>query len=482
VVQNKELLLEARIALVEDSDDVRNFARMLLTRKGFRVEDYPDGQEAIDAILENPPDLVISDVQMPRIDGLELTSLLRDRYSKAELPIVLVSVMSEEDDIVRGFEAGANDYIVKPYRTTELLAKVAVLLKEGPFLRRANEPALPHDDTRATPMPETIPEAGTEIEIKDAPGPSPSIAEPAPAKTESEDTEALDRAAGPIRYFFDKYEVIGEFGRGGMGTVYRAIKRDDGRLVALKVLAPRLSENRMSIARFLRETRILSEVQSPAIVRIYDHGFDGGRYFLAMEAVEGESLDKIVTRDGPLPILRAVKLFRILAGALVALAEARLVHRDVKPANLIVSENDQIKLVDFGLAKHQKREMELSESGYTLGTPYYIAPEIIEGKSASPQSDLFAAGVSLFEVLTKRRPFPGTVPYQVFRQIVSGKRPDPREFRPEIDEDLAGIIGRLLARDLSARTRSALELEAELATWLQNHGQDSPKAASGPES
>lgn len=427
----------AQIALVEDNDEVRRFAKMLLTRKGFQITDFPDGQVALDGILDQPPNLVISDVQMPRLDGLELTRKLRQRFSKSELPIILVSVLSEEEDIVRGFEAGANDYLVKPYRTTELLAKVSVLIKEGPFLRRQDEPGLP-----------------------------PEPANPKPTAMSAEDTHQVINPAGTIRYFFDKYEISGEYGRGGMGTVYRAVKRDDGRPVALKVLAPRLSENRTSIARFLRETRLLSSIRSPNIVRVFDHGYDGGRYFLAMEAVEGESLDRLVVRQGPLDEILTAKIFAQVADALVELSKHELLHRDVKPANILLRDDQVVKLVDFGLAKHQKDDLNLSETGYALGTPYYIAPEIIEGGQASFQSDLFALGVSMFEVLTGKRPFPGVVPYQIFRLIVSGKRPDPLSQRRGLSRDMVAIVNKLLERDLRQRYTKPETVAHDLRQWL----------------
>lgn len=441
--------MSARIALVEDSDEVRRFATMLLTRKGFTVQDYPDGAAALEEILDEPPALVISDVQMPRVDGLQLTRRLRERYSKSELPVVLVSVMSEEEDIVRGFEAGANDYLVKPYRTTELLAKVSILLKEGPFLRRKDEPELPV----AAPSPK-VPfgnDDSTSADTRET-----DIREFRPG--EEEDTRPLGTEDQATRYYFDKYEIIGEFGRGGMGTVYRAVKRDDGREVALKVLAPRLSENRTSIARFLREIKLLSEVDSEHIVEVYDHGYDGGRYFMAMEAVRGESLDQIVVKSGPLDVSRALRVFRQVAAALVALTDRNLIHRDVKPANVLVDEEDHVKLVDFGLAKQQSDDLSLSESGYALGTPYYIAPEVIEGGSASHLSDLFALGVSMYEVLTGKRPFPGVVAYQIFRLIVSGDHPDPRQHRHDLPDDVAELVMKLLERDRSKRFQSSAEL------------------------
>jgi CheY-like chemotaxis protein len=436
-----------RIALVEDSEVVRRFASRLLRHKGFEVDEYPDGQAALEVLATTPSDLVVSDIQMPRMDGLELTRQLRQRYEKRELPIVLVSVLSDEEDIVAGFEAGANDYLIKPYRTAELLAKIAVLLRERTFLRANSEPELPVSEGSESSVferPVVVGEDETQIRPVDG------LLEPQSAQ-----------------YFFDQYRVTGEYGRGGMGTVYEAVRRSDEMPVALKVLAPRLSGNRTAIARFLRECRLLASMGSQNVVRVLDHGYDAGRYFLVMEAVDGESLDRTVLRDGPMDQILAGKVFAQIGRALEDLSEHDLIHRDVKPANIIVRRADQVaKLVDFGLAKHNNEATTLTDTGYALGTSYYVAPEVVEGGKADARSDLFALGVSMFEVLTGRRPFSGVVPYQIFKRIVSGEVPHPREFRGDLAEGLVTVILKLLSRDPADRYASGAELEEALQEWL----------------
>lgn len=461
--------MAARIVLVEDSEVVRRFAQQLLVRKGFDVKEFPDGAAALEQILRDPPDLVISDIQMPHMDGLELTRRLRERYDKRKLPIVLVSVLSEEENIVAGFEAGANDYLIKPYRTAELMAKVSVLLREGEFLRRESEPVLPEEPPS---LPGQVGPAPTTTTATSAPTQAP---EPAPDDTA---VRGIVPPATPT-YFFDQYVVTGEYGRGGMGTVYRAVRRDDQTPVALKVLAPRLSENRTAIARFLREIRVLSSLESAHVVRVLDHGYDAGRYFLVMEAVEGDPLDRIVLRDGPLPEVETARIFWQVCRALQDLSDQGLVHRDVKPANIIRRSSDGlIKLVDFGLAKYENEASTLTETGYALGTSYYVAPEVIEGARADARSDLFAVGVSMFETLTGRRPFPGVVPYQIFKRIVTGPTPDVRQFRSGLSAGLVAILERLLSRDPQARYQRGEEVERDLEAWLESEeGQAAQVAA-----
>lgn len=435
---------EARVVLVEDNEPVRRMAQMLLSRKGFEVHEHPDGQSAWEEIEATPPDLVISDIQMPRMDGLELTRKVREKFDKRLLPVILISALSEEEDIVSGFEAGANDYLVKPYKNAELLAKVQVLLKERSFLRQENEP-----------VPPPTPERG---EKPFAPGDEDTTTVRAP-------TEA---PASPT-YYFDKYLVQGEFGRGGMGTVYRARRREDELEVALKILAPRLSGNKTAVARFLREIRSLQGLDSDHVVRVLDHGYDAGRYFLVMEAVEGDSLDRVVLRDGPLAQTEAARVFAQVGLALQALTDQGLVHRDIKPANIIRRDSDGlVKLVDFGLAKQEQEASALTETGYALGTSYYVAPEVIEGAKADARSDLFAVGVSLFETLTGRRPFPGVVPYQIFKRIVSGPTPDPTEFRANLAPGLVAAVGKLLEKDPASRYQCGQQIANDLQAWLES--------------
>jgi CheY-like chemotaxis protein len=469
--------MTARIVLVEDSEVVRRFAQQLLVRKGFTVTEFPDGAAALDEIVRDPPALVISDIQMPHMDGLELTRRLREKFDKRTLPVVLVSVLSEEENIVAGFEAGANDYLIKPYRTAELMAKVSVLLREGAYLRKETEPTLP-------PEPPSLPPKDYEAPVPvEAPSPAPGLPSTASGATANAPFEAphVSEAAADetaVRgivpqaspcYFFDQYVVTGEYGRGGMGTVYRAMRRDDETAVALKVLAPRLSENRTAIARFLREIRVLSSLESDHVVRVLDHGYDAGRYFLVMEAVEGDALDRIVLRDGPLSEVETARIFWQVCRALQDLNDQGLVHRDVKPANVIRRNSDGlVKLVDFGLAKYENEASTLTETGYALGTSYYVAPEVIEGAKADARSDLFAVGVSMFETLTGRRPFPGVVPYQIFKRIVSGPTPDATQFRAGLSPGLLTVLNKLLERDPGARYQRGGEVEKDLKAWLES--------------
>jgi DNA-binding response OmpR family regulator len=418
----------ARVAVCDDDPNLLEFVVRALAPKGHDVRAYKDGQDALDAIMGAPegerPELLVSDVQMPRLDGFSLTRAIRKIFSKSQLPVVLVSVLDAEDDILRGFDAGANDYLVKPYRVPQLQAKVQVLLREREVLGAFDETGI--DETRhAIERAERLPD--------DA----------------------------PLPFTIDKYEAREILGRGGMGTVYRAVERGTNRSVALKLLAPLVAQDRAGLARFFREAATLGRIESPRIVRAIDSGLDLGRYFLAMELVPGTSAKARLQNDGPYTPREAALVGRDVALALEALGEKGLVHRDVKPSNIIVGADGRATLVDFGLARASS-DQDLTGTGEAIGTPHYIAPEVLRGAPCSARSDLYSLGVTLYELVSGRKAHPGATAFDVYQSLFMGPRVDVRKARPEVGEALARIIDQLIEVDPSTRPESP----GAVAAWL----------------
>jgi DNA-binding response OmpR family regulator len=403
----------ARVLCCDDDPLLLDFVSRVLAQKGHVVAAYKDGQEALDAIMGAREgaraEIVVSDVQMPRLDGISLTKALRKVFDKAQLPLVLVSVLEAEDDILRGFEAGANDYLVKPYRAAQLQAKVAVLLKERELLTPA--------------LPVMIDEAQTRISSAPSASVVPNDAEPP--------------------FTLDKYEAQAVLGRGGMGTVYRALEKGTGRAVALKLLAPVVAADRAGLARFFREAATLARIESPYVVRAIDSGLDRGRYFLVMELAPGRSAKALLVANGPLPPRDAALIGRDVALALAALGERGLIHRDVKPSNIIVSPEGHATLVDFGLAR-AVRDQDLTGTGEAIGTPHYIAPEVLRGVRCDMRSDLYSLGGTLFELLTGRKPHPGATAFDVYQHLFAAARVELAKSAPEVPKDLARIVDALL--------------------------------------
>ncbi|MEM7584978.1 MAG: protein kinase [Acidobacteriota bacterium] len=252
------------------------------------------------------------------------------------------------------------------------------------------------------------------------------------------------------------YQLYELLGKGGMGYVYRAEDTRLGRVVAIKFLLFELNETAEAKSRFLREARSASKLDHPNICTVHEiDETDDGRPYMVMACYEGETLKQRLKR-GPLPIEEAIFITRSVAGGLARAHREGIVHRDIKPGNIFVTEDGQVKVLDFGVAK-VLGDAALTRTGLSIGTPYYMAPEQALG-DPGPGSDLWALGVILYEMLTGERPFNG--PHQTaIIQAVLNRDPTPvREKRPETPEILALIVERALQKDPEKRYQSANEL------------------------
>lgn len=243
-----------------------------------------------------------------------------------------------------------------------------------------------------------------------------------------------------------------------MGSVYLA--RDDlsGQEVAVKVLPAALSREADIRERFLQEARALASLDHEAIVPLVTFARSGDDHFLVMKYVAGRSLEQLIERDKQLDIELCRKVFRTVVEALGYAHERGVIHRDVKPANVLLSEEGRIFVVDFGIAKREV-EARLTQTGMLMGTPQYMSPEQISGHPLDGRSDLYAAGLLLFEMLTGRPPFTGEKTFLILRQHVEAPVPDPRSLRDgEIPPDLLFAMSSLLKKDPAERPRDAAEL------------------------
>ncbi|MEA2217680.1 MAG: hypothetical protein QOJ35_306 [Solirubrobacteraceae bacterium] len=214
-----------------------------------------------------------------------------------------------------------------------------------------------------------------------------------------------------------RYRLDGELGRGGMGVVYAAFDVRQGRAVALKVISPEIARDEAFAARFQREARIAISLEHPNVVPVYETGQEGGALFIAMRRVDGEDLGKVVRGTGPLPVDRVVRLARQIGSALDAAHARGLVHRDVKPGNVLLTgtgDEEHAYLTDFGLAREAASESGLTNTGQWMGTADYVAPEQIEGGTVSAVTDVYSLGCVLFELLTGDVPFTGLLMRKLF--------------------------------------------------------------------
>jgi serine/threonine protein kinase len=260
---------------------------------------------------------------------------------------------------------------------------------------------------------------------------------------------------------FGRYEILGKLGEGAMGVVHRARDTALGRVVALKMLLADLGEDDEVIQRFRREAEAIGQLEHANIVKIYDLGEAQGHLFMAMELLEGEDLRALIERPREVPLADRVRILAQIAEGLAFAHTKGIIHRDVKPANIMVAATGQVKLLDFGLARLAARET-ITKRGIILGTPDYMSPEQALGKLVEYRSDIFSAGAVFYEVLTSRKPFQGRTLQTVLYQILS-EEPDPvLTLNPDVPGRLALVVHRMLRKDPDERFASLDEVAGEL--------------------
>ncbi|HKD92257.1 MAG TPA: protein kinase [Terriglobales bacterium] len=262
----------------------------------------------------------------------------------------------------------------------------------------------------------------------------------------------------------NRYEVLAELGRGGMGVVYKAMDTELERLVAIKVMTSHVADNPDYVSRFDAEARTAAKMQHPNIAVVYARGRHAGAPYIAMEFVEGTPLDKLISANAQVSILLKIDYIIQVCNALhYAHTEWKVVHRDVKPANIMVmKDGHRIKLLDFGIARANLSTA--TKSGMAIGTTFYMSPQQIRGeRGLDGRSDIFSAGVVLYEVITGNVPWNGDSDFQVLAKIVNEPYPPLSNYLPSYPESLDRVLSRALAKDLTSRYQTAEEMAIELA-------------------
>ena len=264
-----------------------------------------------------------------------------------------------------------------------------------------------------------------------------------------------------------KYEIVDVLGRGGMGVVYRGIDKQIGREVAIKTLTQGFMGDDNMLARFYEEGRRTGRLNHPNIVTVYDLGDDNGTPYIVMECVEGEPLDKLIRSDSEFPLADRLRILKEVCEALGYAHRNNVIHRDVKPANIFVQPDGSAKLLDFGIARLEKRDqdMSLTRTGHLIGTVPYMAPERLRNEDVDGRSDIFAAGVVLFQMVTGQMPFTGAD--SVLMQKILTEPPAPlNSIRPDLPAALQAIVDRALAKAPDDRYPAAEEMAADLAAVI----------------
>lgn len=397
-----------------------------LQHAGFRVGVAADRAQAREQIESAPTDVLVLAVGAPEEDAAAEVRALRARFAPGDLAILVVSPQAGDEAVLGALRAGADDYLVTPFEFPVLLARLKVLA-------RWHQPEGPDRD-----IPPARPFRGL------------------PGET-----------LGPYRI----QEVLGQ---GGMGSVYRALDTRLGRVVALKVLPADLVPDPEHFGRFLQEGRIMARLAHPQVVPVWDVG-TGPIPYLAMELVPGQDLEHVLGL-GVLTPRRAAAMALDIARVLQAVHAAGVVHRDLKPGNLVVEPSGRVRLLDFGISRLLDAEVRLTMPGCTMGTPAYMAPEQVDPRSpgVDARADLYALGLILYEMLV------GTVPFRregltgMLQEILGGNPMSPRKARSDVPEELDRICRVATERDPDRRFPSAEAMARALESFLESTDPDGP--------
>jgi serine/threonine-protein kinase len=281
-----------------------------------------------------------------------------------------------------------------------------------------------------------------------------------PEVTETLQTRVRELTTGST--FAGRYQIIEELGHGGMGKVYKVFDTDIKEKIALKLLRPEIAADRETVERFSNELKLARKISHRNVCRMFDLGKVEGTTFITQEFVPGEDLKKLIRKMGQLSSGRAVSIARQVCEGLAEAHRLGVVHRDLKPQNIMVDEDGNARIMDFGIARSLRSEG-ITGAGVIIGTPEYISPEQVDGQEADQRSDIYSLGIVLYEMLTGRVPFEGDTALSIVLKHKTEKPKNPRELNPQIPEDLNRIVLRCLEKAKDSRYQRVEDIVLELS-------------------
>ncbi len=261
--------------------------------------------------------------------------------------------------------------------------------------------------------------------------------------------------------FAGRYQIIEELGKGGMGRVYKALDKEINEQIAIKLIKSEIAFDRKTIERFRNELTTARKIVQKNVCRMYDLNKEKGNYYITMEYISGQDLKGLIRQTGQLTVGKAISITKQISEGLVEAHSLGVVHRDLKPNNIMIDRGGNARIMDFGIARAVKGKS-ITGSGVMIGTPQYMSPEQVEGKDVDQRSDIYSLGVILYEMVTGRLPFEGETPLAVAMKHKGETPRDPKELNAQIPEDLSQVILKCLEKDKNNRYQSADGLRSEL--------------------
>ena len=476
----------ARVLVVDDEAGNRDLLSRRIQREGYEVLSASGGHEALAMVASQRPDVVLLDVMMPDLDGLAVLEKLKGDAATHDVPVIMISALDDLGAIAKCIEKGALDYLPKPFDPQILRARLSSSLAEKRFRDAEREMvrALGVVTEAASAVEAGAYRAGQLGEIAqrgDAIGRLARVMDRMATEVGERERRLrgrVDLLKGEItvarqsshalhdeddrlrsgEVFAGRYSIESVLGRGGMGTVYKAKDSELGETVAIKTLRPELVMDEAGRERFKDEIRLTRRITHRNVVRTHDFGEHDGLWYLTMEYVEGLTVRELLDARGKLGVEPALAIGVQLAESLVVAHQMGVIHRDIKPQNMLLDDAGVLKVMDFGVARLAAVNQGHTMEGMIVGTPMYMAPEQLAGDQVDARADLYAAGVVLFEVLTGELPINSPTVMGLFTKVLSEPARRASSLAADVPAGLDELIGQLLEKDPTRRVPSAAVL------------------------
>lgn len=399
-----------KVIIAEDNLAILNVLAKNLESLGLEVFKATNGEEALEILSSKDNiDLILSDVMMPKMDGLKLCKIVKENENWSFIPFILLTAHGDNESHIEAMDSGADDFLKKPIKMPVLKARIKNFLKRQENIKKK-----------------------------------------------------ISESAKINEVYLDGFELLERIGVGTYGSVYRAIQSELEREVAIKIIHPQYSQDEKVLKRFLREGQAMCSVRHPGAAAVYSLHVSEGRPYIVMEYLGGGCLFKKLKDQNTLPYKEAIEIVKQVCATLDTLHSKDIIHRDIKPGNILFDSENRAVLADFGISLIGQTDR-LTQEGTLIGTLPYMAPEQIEEHGIiDGQTDLYSLGIVFYEMLIGDIPFYSPSTQTIFYMILNDMPEKVSDKNPSLPSELDDIINKMLAKDKKDRYKTGSEIISDL--------------------